>query len=593
MLITATVKNATFEPRETQYIRLTILGTTGNQKVVIIRDLNILATDKIPSAAANGGKWGVTLNFPQIPVTAFLNPINQNLITMASDARDIYNSPGVPKTYIATWFPYNDSIVEGELGSTSHNMFCPGTSYDESGRVFVTGGSTPKQFSIYDPQQNGSWSNANGSDGKKWQLALGRGYQGQTFLPNGKTFMIGGSWSGGEADKPGEIFNPTDGWKLLPNIKAQNIRMLNMTKNCTQPKNPLEEKCEVPGWQQHHPWLFSWKNDSIFHAGPSIQMNWIFTTPSETTPEGGTIQTAGLRQDSKTNVSDGDAVCGITSMYDAENGIILTAGGAPNYHYWRKDSNTNPDVDWHRKEATNNAFEIKLGGLQFNDTVRPTKVASMKYQRIFANGIVLPNGETLVVGGQQRGEPYHDATWVSTPELYQPDKGTWREGTPNSIPRPYHSWAVLLADATVLVGGGGLNWHFFDANHFDAQIYHPGYLFSPDGKTPLPRPQLSTIGDQTEYKCGETITFASNVTVDRVASLIRYGAVTHSLNNDMRRIKLTVVPVGNAADKKFSVKIPEDPGVTLPGYWMLFVLKDGVPSVAKTVRITVPGKKQA
>lgn len=274
-------------------------------------------------------------------------------------------------------------------------------------------------------------------------------------------------------------------------------------------------------------------------------------------------------------------------MYDAENGVILTAGGAPNYHYWKEDRKTDPKVDPHRKEATNNAFEIKLGGVQVDAPVSPTKVASMKYQRIFANGIVLPNGETLVVGGQRQGEPFHDATWVSTPEIYSPDnKKTWRDGTPNSIPRAYHSWAVLLPDATVLVGGGGLNSNFAEANHYDAQIYHPGYLFTPDGKTIVARPQLSTVGNQNEYKLGETITFTSNVVVDGVASLIRYSAVTHSLNNDMRRIKLAVTTKGNAADKKFSVTIPADPGVTLPGYWMLFVLQNGVPSVAKTVRIT-------
>lgn len=69
------------------------------------------------------------------------------------------------------------------------------------------------------------------------------------------------------------------------------------------------------------------------------------------------------------------------------------------------------------------------------------------------------------------------------------------------------------------------------------------------------------------------------------ASLIRYSATAHSLNNDMRRIKLTVAMEGNASDKMYSVKIANESGVTLPGCWILFVLRNGVPSHAETVQI--------
>ena len=82
-------------------------------------------------------------------------------------------------------------------------------------------------------------------------------------------------------------------------------------------------------------------------------MHWI------TTSDNGTIKTAGTRE--ADGIADGDAVCGITSMYDAENGLILTAGGAggaPQYHYWRGG----PDrKDPQGKPVTNNAFIIKPG----------------------------------------------------------------------------------------------------------------------------------------------------------------------------------------------------------------------------------------
>ncbi|MGG6496171.1 UNVERIFIED_CONTAM: DUF1929 domain-containing protein, partial [Bacteroidetes bacterium 56_B9] len=39
---------------------------------------------------------------------------------------------------------------------------------------------------------------------------------------------------------------------------------------------------------------------------------------------------------------------------------------------------------------------------------------------------------------------------------------------------------------------------------------------------------------------------------------------------------------------KYSVRIPNDPGVVIPGYWMLFVMDvNGTPSVAQTILVTV------
>jgi galactose oxidase len=68
-------------------------------------------------------------------------------------------------------------------------------------------------------------------------------------------------------------------------------------------------------------------------------------------------------------------------------------------------------------------------------------------------------------------------------------------------------------------------------------------------------------------------------------SLLRYGSATHSINTDQRRISLEAVHVKNTR-AMYKIKIPEDTGVALPGYWMLFAVNnEGVPSVAKTILI--------
>ena len=124
--------------------------------------------------------------------------------------------------------------------------------------MIINGGSTPDAISIYNPHQN-TWSTPKSkSTQEDTKLALRRGYTGQTYLPNGKTFMIGGSWSLDDSvsDRDGEIFDPKTGEiKILPFIKAANIKM-DVSYSCNPPRDVPE--CIIKGWQQHHPWLFAW-----------------------------------------------------------------------------------------------------------------------------------------------------------------------------------------------------------------------------------------------------------------------------------------------------------------------------------------------
>ena len=571
-----TDKYATFEPRLAQFVRLAVVDSTQKKNFVAISDINIYVVETIPPAVDKGGRWGITLNFPLVPVTAFLNPITHNLTTLASNDFNGFGPDGeeTRHTVSATWDRKKDIIEETIIEKKYHNIFCPGTSFDENGTVMLTGGSTPNAVSIYNSTDN-TWTHPQDKTTQKnFELTIGRGYHGQTFLPNGKTFLVGGQWGidtgRDKADRSGELYDPKTGWKLLSNVKASDIQMEPSRSECTPPSESAP--CTVTEWQQHHSWLFAWKNDSIFHAGPSKKMHWIFPEKDEN----GNDVKEGLVKDGGVRKDDGDAVCAITSMYDAENGVILTAGGAPNYHYWFSAKNKERD-NRHRQNATSNAFEITIG--KPGTILKPERVTSMNRQRIFANAVILPNGETLVVGGQTQGEPFYDDTWQPVPEIYSPEKKTWREVTRHSTPRVYHSWAMLLPDATVLVGGGGLSYTRPSTNHYDAQIYQPAYLF-----TGVKQPTIKT--DKLQYKVGEKIIITADVKVDGSdASLIRYSAATHGLNNDLRRIKLSLASIGNVADKKYSVKIPDDAGVALPGYWMLFVLHKGVPSHAATVQI--------
>jgi galactose oxidase len=295
----------------------------------------------------------------------------------------------------------------------------------------------------------------------------------------------------------------------------------------------------------NHGWFFAWTNNRVFHAGPSRQLNWFGTTGS------GSWSSAGVRSD------DNHAMNGSAVMYDV--GKILTTGGAPAY------------VD---SDASSRAYVIDI-----NNAVMVRKVAPMSYARAFHNSVVLPDGKVLVLGGTTRAVPFSDENSIYNAELWDPATERFTRLAAAATPRNYHSVALLLPDGRVFSGGGGLCGSCA-TNHADGQIFTPPYLLNPDG-TPRPRPAITSA--PTSAAAGSTVTINTDRAVARFA-LLRLGAVTHTVNNDQRRIPLTVT---TATGTSYTTTIPANRGLVLPGYYMLFALDSaGVPSIAKTMRIT-------
>ena len=164
--------------------------------------------------------------------------------------------------------------------------------------------------------------------------------------------------------------------------------------------------------------------------------------------------------------------------------------------------------------------------------------------------------------------------------------GEWRSLAPIAVPRTYHSFALLLPDATVLAGGGGLCGTGCPQNHLDAQLFAPPYLFDGAGSRAA-RPKIASMS-ATSAKPGAALEATTAGPVDAFA-LVRYGSVTHTVNTDQRRVPLEATPVGGSDARRYKLTLPDDPGVLLPGYWMLFAIdKAGVPSIATTIRILLP-----
>ncbi|KAL8939590.1 MAG: hypothetical protein Q9216_003270 [Gyalolechia sp. 2 TL-2023] len=524
----SSLKSTPFTTTPARYVRLSAQTEAGGRGPwTSAAEINVLSSATYTKPATSGGIWGSTIDFPIVPAAAAVLPGSGQVLMWSSyKPLDFGGGSGSGTTYTAIYDPATGTVSQRIVTNTQHDMFCPGISLDATGRPFVTGGNDAAELSIYD--------GANWIAGPNMKIA--RGYQSSATLSNGNIFTIGGSWSGGSGNKNGEVWNAaTNTWSLLPGCPVAPM---------------LTADAQGVFRSDNHAWLFGWKTGSVFQAGPSKAMNWYTATGT------GAQKSAGLRG------TDPDAMNGNAIMYDAVNGKILTVGGAPNYQ-------DNP--------ATKNARVITIGSPGTAASV--ATVASMAYARAFHNSVVMPDGKVLVVGGEAYPVPFSDDTAALTPELYNPTSSSFTSVNPMSVARTYHSWALLMPDATVIAGGGGLCGGC-NTNHPNAQIYTPAYLFNADGSR-ASRPTINSIS-ATSVAQGATITVSTNTAVTSF-SLVRYGSGTHSVNTDQRRVPLTPTATSGTT---YTLTLPNDAGIVLPGAWMVFVMNaQGVPSVAKTITV--------
>ena len=166
--------------------------------------------------------------------------------------------------------------------------------------------------------------------------------------------------------------------------------------------------------------------------------------------------------------------------------------------------------------------------------------------------------------------------------MWNPDTEEWTLLDQIDAPRTYHSVALLLPDARVFAGGGGLCGDC-DVNHFDGQIFSPPYLFEADGSA-ASRPSIS-ISSSTVMN-GQDIQVTSSQPLQTIA-IVRYGSATHSVNTDQRRLEICGSRSTSCTDGTLNtLTVPSDPGIAPPGYWMVFGINDaGVPSISAQVRI--------
>lgn len=206
--------------------------------------------------------------------------------------------------------------------------------------------------------------------------------------------------------------------------------------------------------------------------------------------------------------------------------------------------------------------------------------APLNFPRLHLNAVLLPDRTVFVTGGSLKQE---DAPLARLqPEIYDPATDTWTPMASSSVPRLYHSTALLLPDGRVAAAGGNpeggmhVQWDQDPQEEMRLEIFSPPYLFRGA------RPTIAAAPAQGTY--GDTFTIQSPQAPQiRWASLIASCVTTHSFDNNQRLVDLPIRARGGGT---VMAQMPDNPNLAPPGWYMLFLVdNDGVPSIAHWIRI--------
>jgi hypothetical protein len=115
-----------------------------------------------------------------------------------------------------------------------------------------------------------------------------------------------------------------------------------------------------------------------------------------------------------------------------------------------------------------------------------------------------------------------------------------------------------------------------NADHYDAELFSPPYLFN-GARPTISSTSSTTLGYGQSFFLGTP----SPTAITRV-TLIRLGSVTHAFDSNQRFNELTFVRTTGG----LTVTTPSSRNVAPPGHYMIFILNGaGVPSTARIVRI--------
>jgi hypothetical protein len=226
----------------------------------------------------------------------------------------------------------------------------------------------------------------------------------------------------------------------------------------------------------------------------------------------------------------------------------------------------------------------------------------MPQPRVMVEGINLLDGSILWLNGAQLGaqgfgiadQPAYDFL------VYHPGNDSWQTVAASTIPRLYHSIAVMLKDGRILISGSNPNempvwpdeirpdeteafWKY--PTELQNEIYTPQYL---QGGAMDRRPQNVQISKTAELMPGDdfeiTFSIPANVRPNEIkVSLYQGGFVTHSLH--MGQVLYFLESTWKEDDGNFRIETKLPKIRMAPGPYFVYVMADGVPSLGEAIMV--------
>ncbi|KAK9054406.1 hypothetical protein SSX86_025484 [Deinandra increscens subsp. villosa] len=431
------------------------------------------------------------------------------------------------------------------------NVWCSSGSLMPDGTVAQTGGNADGAFVVrtYCSCDTCDWEEIpNG-------LAQGRWYATNQMLPDGRQIIIGGrqAFSYEFYPKTSETANAVD----FPFLVETN--------------DPYMEN-------NLYPFVFLYPDGNlfIFANNRAIFFDYVKNQVVKTFPT--------IPGDEPRNYPSTGS--GVLLPMRVVNGVVavvefLVCGGAPRSAF---------------PNAFNEIFEGAVdtcGRITISDPDPQWVMETMPMARVMGDMLLLPNGDVLIINGASAGV----AGWefgrdpVLTPVVYRlgnPIGSRFEVETPTTIPRVYHSSAILLRDGGVLVGGS--NPH--DKYEFENVLYptelsleefSPSYL---DSTVSGLRPVIisPTTGTEIGYGNQMVINFAVSNNLDPVSlmvTLVSPSFNTHSFSMNQRLLILDsgiVTTDPESSNYQVLVTMPPCGNIAPAGFYLLFVVHKDIPS---------------
>ena len=391
------------------------------------------SAQKTAAGATKAGTWSTPFVIPVVGVTAVV--LNTGKVLFWSYDPATWQDPS--NSNIGVAYVFDPATRTGHSITPPENIWCGGQTVLADGRIFLAGGN----LSYPNPavtDGTGGWKGSSSTYTfnpltelftRQPDMVHGRWYPTTTKLADNRVVIDSGfDETGTEVlNKSIEIFTPSaamDGIGTITAVGTHNVSGLYPLQFLLPSAQMLEAGPDLTSSNLFNPQTTNWSPLGPMRGSHYDYANGIIYTDASVSPSRQLVMVAG-----------------------GDNGTTAVSGN-------ESLDGTNPGAGWRA----------------YPQWLQP---------RHNSNTVILPDGTLLTVGGNSAATTYDQPLLEA--ELYSKpaadSTGNWQQVAAPAIQAAYHSSAILLPDATVLLSQDDMDPSAVAAAQHKAQVYSPPYLF--------------------------------------------------------------------------------------------------------------------